>query len=135
MTAVVRKSSVFWDIMSCSPLKVNGSFRGTCRLHLQGRRISQSKTSMKQLVRLLAVREIRGGVPPKRRMTFSGLHGVMSQKVQLLDLQMVYYYEYCILVASHASTPPSVLRRRGTECHEMAESPLLGLRTRGVVAK
>jgi hypothetical protein len=35
------KSSVFWDITPCSPLKVNWRFGGTCRLHLQGRRVSQ----------------------------------------------------------------------------------------------
>jgi hypothetical protein len=30
------KSTIFWDITSCSPLSVN-RFGGTCRLHLQGR--------------------------------------------------------------------------------------------------
>jgi hypothetical protein len=43
LTAVVMKSSVFCDITPCSPLKVNQSFGGTCRLHLQDRRISQAK--------------------------------------------------------------------------------------------
>jgi hypothetical protein len=33
------KSTPFWDIMPCSPLKVNRSFGGTHHLHLQGRRI------------------------------------------------------------------------------------------------
>jgi hypothetical protein len=37
LTAVVMKTSVFWDITPCSPLKVNGRFGGTYRLHLQGR--------------------------------------------------------------------------------------------------
>jgi hypothetical protein len=32
------KSTIFWDITPCTPLKVNGRFRETCRLHLQGRR-------------------------------------------------------------------------------------------------
>jgi hypothetical protein len=35
------KSSVFWDITPCSPLKVNGQFGGTCHLHLQGLGICQ----------------------------------------------------------------------------------------------
>jgi hypothetical protein len=30
------KSSIFWDMMQCSPLKANQRFGGTCRLHLQG---------------------------------------------------------------------------------------------------
>jgi hypothetical protein len=36
LTPVVMKtSSIFWDITPCSPLKVNGRYAGTCRLHLQ----------------------------------------------------------------------------------------------------
>jgi hypothetical protein len=35
------KSSVVWDIILCSLLKVNQRFGGTCHLHLQGRRGSQ----------------------------------------------------------------------------------------------
>jgi hypothetical protein len=35
-TLVVMKSSVFWDITPCSPLKVNRHFRGTYCLHHQG---------------------------------------------------------------------------------------------------
>jgi hypothetical protein len=37
------KSSIFWDITACSPLKVNLRFGGTCRLHRQGRRIIQAR--------------------------------------------------------------------------------------------
>jgi hypothetical protein len=48
LTAVVMKSSIFWNITPRSPLEVIRSFRGTCRLHLQGRRISQAKTSLKE---------------------------------------------------------------------------------------
>jgi hypothetical protein len=33
------KSSIFWGITPCNPLKVNRRFGLTCRLHLQGRRI------------------------------------------------------------------------------------------------
>jgi hypothetical protein len=32
LTAVIMKSSIVWDIMSCSPLKANRSFRGICYL-------------------------------------------------------------------------------------------------------
>jgi hypothetical protein len=35
-------SLVFWDKKSCSPLKVNRRFGGTCRLHFQGQSISQA---------------------------------------------------------------------------------------------
>jgi hypothetical protein len=42
-TAAVMKSSVFWDITLCSPLKVNRPFGGTYRLHRQGRKICQAR--------------------------------------------------------------------------------------------
>jgi hypothetical protein len=38
LTAVVMKSTIFWDITPCSPLSVNRRFGGTYRLHLQGRK-------------------------------------------------------------------------------------------------
>jgi hypothetical protein len=38
LTAVVMKSTTFWDIMPCSPLSVNRHFGGTYRLYLQGRK-------------------------------------------------------------------------------------------------
>jgi hypothetical protein len=37
------KSTIVWDITPWSPLKVNRSFGGTYRLHLQGRRISRGR--------------------------------------------------------------------------------------------
>jgi hypothetical protein len=36
------KSSIFWDITPCSPLKVNRRFGGRCRLHLHSLRMSQA---------------------------------------------------------------------------------------------
>jgi hypothetical protein len=48
------KNSVFLDITPCSLLKVRRRFGGTCCLH-----------------------------PPKRRLTLIGLHGVVSQKIEL----------------------------------------------------
>jgi hypothetical protein len=43
LTAVVMKSSIFWDITPCSPFQVNRRFGGTYSLRLQGRR----KTSVR----------------------------------------------------------------------------------------
>jgi hypothetical protein len=37
------KSSTFWVITLCSPLKLNRRFGGTFRLHLQGRRINRER--------------------------------------------------------------------------------------------
>jgi hypothetical protein len=39
VTAVVMKSTIFWDIMPCSPLSVNRRFGGTYHLYLQGRKL------------------------------------------------------------------------------------------------
>jgi hypothetical protein len=39
----IQKSSFFSDITLCSSLEVDRRFGGTCRLHLQGRRISHAR--------------------------------------------------------------------------------------------
>jgi hypothetical protein len=38
LTAVVKKSTIFWDITPCSPLSVNRRLGGTYCLHLQGKK-------------------------------------------------------------------------------------------------
>jgi hypothetical protein len=48
LTAVVMKSSIFWDIIQYSPLKANQRFGGKYLLHLQDRRINKRKASGKQ---------------------------------------------------------------------------------------
>jgi hypothetical protein len=78
--------SIFWDITPCGPLKVNRRFGGICRLHLQGRRISQAKTSVKQVARralILVPWRWKRNVPLKCRLTFNGLHGVITQKIEI----------------------------------------------------
>jgi hypothetical protein len=49
LTAVVMTNFIFWDIMPCSRLKVNGRFGETCRLHIQSRRISQARNQLKKV--------------------------------------------------------------------------------------
>jgi hypothetical protein len=71
LTAVVVKCFVFWDIIRCSLLKVNQRFDGTYH-HLHIQRESQARNQ----------REAEPGVPLKRLLTFSGLRGVISQKVE-----------------------------------------------------
>jgi hypothetical protein len=43
LSAVVMKSFIFWNVLPYSQLKIKRSFGETCRLHLQGRRICQSR--------------------------------------------------------------------------------------------
>jgi hypothetical protein len=48
------KNTIFWDITSCSPLKVNWNFGGIFRLNFQGREISLARNQ----------RESRPCLPP-----------------------------------------------------------------------
>jgi hypothetical protein len=61
LTAVVMKSSIFWDITPYVPFKINRHFGGTCSFHRQGRRISQARNQHEE--------------DSKQ----SSLHGVISQ--------------------------------------------------------
>jgi hypothetical protein len=67
------KSTIYWDIMPCSPLKVNWHFCSACHLFLHW------------FFARLTLRPWRWRryVPPKRRLTFNGLHGVISRKIVL----------------------------------------------------
>jgi hypothetical protein len=68
---------MFWDIMPCSLLKVNRRFGGTYRFHLKGLKISQARNQLE------AGSEQRRNVPPNRRLTSNGLHGVIFQKMEI----------------------------------------------------
>jgi hypothetical protein len=61
------KSSMFWDITQHSPMKVNRLF---------------SRTLLCCLIYSRPWRW-RRHIPPKRRLTFNGLHGIVSQKIEL----------------------------------------------------
>jgi hypothetical protein len=49
LTALVMKSSTFWDITLCSPLEVNRRFGESCRLHPQGKKLAKQETSVNQV--------------------------------------------------------------------------------------
>jgi hypothetical protein len=78
-------------IKLCNTLKDNRRFGGTCRLNFRAQRISQARKQheagswfMLFLVRLISRPWIwRRHVPPKRQLSFSGLHSVISQKMKL----------------------------------------------------
>jgi hypothetical protein len=104
-------STIFWDIMLCSPLSVNWRFGGTYRLHLQGRRISWARDhssacfllSCRFLARLiLGPWRWRRQVPPKRRLTFNGLHGVISKKIKPVKFWFVTVFPKYSIVAACA---------------------------------
>jgi hypothetical protein len=84
----------------CSPLKVNRRYWGTWRLHLQGRRIAKQETSRESFTYHLLSRSFLAWlflgtwegmrhIPPKHRLTFSGLRGVISRKTELFTTTAV----------------------------------------------
>jgi hypothetical protein len=81
----IKKSSVLWNIRQCSSLEVNRRSGGHCRLYLQSRSISKSrnhevgsKQSPVLAWHIIRPRLWRRNVPPKRRLTFYGLHDIIS---------------------------------------------------------
>jgi hypothetical protein len=76
------KSPSFRDITPCSPLKVNRCFGSTCYLP-QGRRISLWLCLLSASCWILAWLILRTWthIPPKRLLTFNGLHGVIFQNI------------------------------------------------------
>jgi hypothetical protein len=108
-TAVTMKNAVFWDVMPCRSC-VNRRFGGTYRLHLQGGNIRERGTNVSRWLQSvfwdittysslqvnrcsasywfllwLIIRPWRRvrHVPPKRPLTFNGLHGVISLNIRL----------------------------------------------------
>jgi hypothetical protein len=111
------KISIFWDVTPCSPLKVNRHFGGTCRLHLQ-------QTSCYLLSRWFLARLIlrpwrwRRHIPPKCRLTFNGLYGIISQKLELFITTAVRtsnprQIHYLWLECSFSTLKKVVLREMG----------------------
>jgi hypothetical protein len=74
------KSSRFYEITICSPLEANRRFGGTCRLHLQCRRISKARNQSEAHNKQSSARTCS---PETSRLTFNGLHGFISQKIEL----------------------------------------------------
>jgi hypothetical protein len=92
LTAVVMTITIIWDITPCTPFKVILRFGGIYRLHIQGGITEQNtrvKADGKQLLshwyltRFIWPWRWRRYVPPKRRLIFSGLYAVISNKIVL----------------------------------------------------
>jgi hypothetical protein len=72
----LKTTTVFWDITRCSPFKVSRRFGGTYRLHL----LAFTLVFCSLILRPWRWRRY---IPPKRRLTFNGLHCIISQKIGL----------------------------------------------------
>jgi hypothetical protein len=81
LTAVVMKSTIFWDITPCSPVKVNRRFGRIYRLHLQGRKKADQGTSVKaggqKTLKMEPICSSETSVDTQRT------HGVIFQKIVL----------------------------------------------------
>jgi hypothetical protein len=88
------RSTIFWGLTPCSPLKVNRRFGGIYCLHLHRRRISRTRNQHESrwqaepggwFLVWLNPQPWKWGlyIPPKRQLTVNGLHGVISQKIVL----------------------------------------------------
>jgi hypothetical protein len=92
-TDVVMKNSIFWDIAPCNPLEVNGRFGGTCRLYLQGLRISQAWKRM-----------ALSYVPLKRRLTLDRRRYVPEELTSQLKWNLewkIHTESWCSLILWH----------------------------------
>jgi hypothetical protein len=89
LTAAVTKSSIFWDITPCSPLKVYRCFRGICRLHLQSLRISQARNQHGKCKQSASsayslTLKMDTTCSSETSITFNRLHSVILQKIEIL---------------------------------------------------
>jgi hypothetical protein len=84
----ILKSSVFWDITLCCPLKANRRFGVICLLCQTDLWLPHALTLTFSWL-ILRSWIWRRYVPSKRRLTFNRLHYVISQKVELFVITSV----------------------------------------------
>jgi hypothetical protein len=117
LTAVVVKSSTFWGIIVCSPLKVTRRFGEACCLHLQDQGISQARNQHKFLCLLSVKRKLCEKQTTFRRLCFppdfygylcsilfyseDGSSAFLRNVWELLDYMSLYprrHYSSCFLL-------------------------------------
>jgi hypothetical protein len=86
------KSTSFWDITLCSSLKVNSRLGEKNLFHLHSRAWKWNRY-----------------IPPKRRLTFNGLHGVMYQNIVLIIITGVIassptYHHLMVYILTYTHT-------------------------------
>jgi hypothetical protein len=81
---ITKKGPIFWDITVSSPLKFNRRFGRICHFHLQDRRKNQTRKEQATDFAICFMLVIKMGrrVPPKRKLNFDGLQGVISHKMR-----------------------------------------------------
>jgi hypothetical protein len=88
LTAVVMKSSIFWGITSCSPLKVSQCFERTCRFHLQDRRTCQARNQFETVSKQIYVELVSYTVRELRLLPF-----MFNTSDNFIDISSALLYE------------------------------------------
>jgi hypothetical protein len=70
-----KKSCIYWDIITCRPLKISQRCGGTSLHHLQCRRISKKEASMKQVASRAL--KMEATYFSETSVDLQGLHGVI----------------------------------------------------------
>jgi hypothetical protein len=97
---------VFWDIIPCSPLKVNRRFGIICQFHLQGRRISharnwrESRWQAAQFSHLAytSTLKMEATYSSETSVDFQGLHSIISQKIELHNYRCENFKSYILML-------------------------------------
>jgi hypothetical protein len=89
-TPVVMKSSILWDITTCSPVKVNRRFGWTCRISFHVRKVRHMKTAANRAWLIIQPWIWRRHIPPKYQLSCNGLHGFINQNIELFTEKQVW---------------------------------------------
>jgi hypothetical protein len=89
VTAVVMKSSVFWDIAPCCLMKVNQCVGGMCQSLIICQTTNQHEAGSKQSSTPRPWSWSQD-VPLKHQFAFSRLHGIISQNIELFGKLCVF---------------------------------------------
>jgi hypothetical protein len=89
------KNSIFWVITPYSVLNINGLSRGMCNLHLQDRRISHSRNQHKADSKIACLAysstlKMEATYSSETALAFNGLHSVISQKIEVFEVTVVF---------------------------------------------
>jgi hypothetical protein len=89
--AVVMRSSIFRDITPYSPVTVKWHLREICCFHPQDWRVSQTRNQHEASSKQSQPWRWRWHVPLKHWLTFTSLHAIISQKLELFYMHVANY--------------------------------------------